>query len=85
MADACPFCTLPPERILAAHGPVVVVADGFPVSPGHSLVIPRRHIASLWEASPEERTAVWAALDARRATLDRTLDPPPDGYNVGAA
>ena len=43
---SCPFCALPAERILILADEALVIRDAFPVSPGHSLVIPRRHIGS---------------------------------------
>ncbi len=77
----CPFCTLPRERILDEDELTVIIRDGFPVSPGHTLVIPRRHVVSLAEASAAEWTAIGEALGRARAGLDRELRP--DGYNVG--
>ncbi len=46
-----------PSRIIAANSHILAVRDAFPVSPGHTLVIARRHIASLFEAIREERGA----------------------------
>ena len=40
----CPFCTLPPERILHRNSSGVVIRDGYPISAGHSLIIPHLHI-----------------------------------------
>lgn len=40
----CPFCSLPPERIVAENEHSIWTYDGFPVSPGHSLIIPKRHV-----------------------------------------
>lgn len=48
----CPFCTLPEMRILGSNAHAVWIRDGFPVSPGHSLVIPKRHLASFFDATP---------------------------------
>ena len=77
----CPFCTLPRQRILDEDELTVTIRDGYPVSPGHTLAIPRRHVISLSEASAAEWTAIGAALARARAGLDRELHP--DGYNVG--
>jgi len=30
----------------------LVIRDGFPISPGHTLVIPRRHVGSFFESAP---------------------------------
>ena len=55
--------------------------DAFPVSPGHSLVVPRRHIASVADATADEFAAIWSLLSAVRAGIDREMRP--DGYNLG--
>ena len=41
---SCPFRALPAERILILADEALVIRDAFPVSPGHTLVVPRRHI-----------------------------------------
>jgi diadenosine tetraphosphate (Ap4A) HIT family hydrolase len=51
------------------------------VSPGHALVIPRRHVATWFDASLEEKAELLAAVDAARAAIERTNSP--DGYNIG--
>lgn len=83
MAAPCPFCALPQNRIVHATELVLAIRDAYPVTPGHTLVVPRRHIASYFEASPTEAAALWEAVAAVKAELDRTLRPAPDGYNVG--
>lgn len=77
----CPFCTLPGERIVVANLHGVVIRDAFPVSPGHTLVIPRRHMASFFELEPGERDALFALLDEAKRHLDRELKPV--AYNIG--
>jgi diadenosine tetraphosphate (Ap4A) HIT family hydrolase len=81
VTHACPFCTLPPERIIDTNGAGIVIADGFPVSPGHTLVIPHRHIASFFELDVVERDGLLALLDRAKNRLD--LDLHPTGYNIG--
>jgi diadenosine tetraphosphate (Ap4A) HIT family hydrolase len=53
----CPFCILSSERVWLANDHAVAFRDGFPISPGHTLVIPRRHYASVFEVPPEVSTA----------------------------
>ncbi len=77
----CPFCHLPADRILDDNAHAVAVADAYPVSPGHTLVIPKRHRASFFELSMDEITAVYELLRRMKARLDGTLKPA--GYNVG--
>lgn len=58
-----------------------VIRDAFPVSTGHTLVIPKRHIDSFFELSDEERSALLCLLDQAKAGLDAELQP--DAYNIG--
>lgn len=81
IASECPFCTLPSARIVHANDLAVVIRDAFPVSRGHTLVLPRRHVGSFFELDSAERNAVFELLDVARGALHETLHP--DGYNVG--
>lgn len=77
----CPFCEMPPERVVAANALALAVRDLYPVAVGHSLVIPRRHVSNWWSASREEQAAINDLLDVVKTELDR--DVRPDGYNLG--
>jgi diadenosine tetraphosphate (Ap4A) HIT family hydrolase len=77
----CPFCTLPASRVIAADALALVLRDGYPVWSGHTLIVPRRHVASLADATGDEMRSIWALLADARRELDATLRP--DGYNVG--
>ena len=78
---SCPFCALPAERILILADEALVIRDAFPVSPGHTLVIPRRHIGSFFELSDAERTCMVELLAKAKAELDLSFQP--DGFNIG--
>lgn len=79
----CPFC----DRIagdgpfLAAADSAVAFEDGFPVSPGHTLVVPRSHVPDLFDLEADEIAAVWRLVGLMRDELAR--DRCPDGFNVG--
>ena len=79
-ADECPFCTLPPDRIVAQSALALAVRDAFPVSPGHTLIVPRRHVGSFFEVTAHERAGMLALLDAAKARLD--AEHRPDGHNL---
>ena len=81
MSTVCPFCSLEEERILASNELAVVILDGFPVSPGHMLVVPKRHVASWFETTPEEQRAVLDLLGVAKQRLDGERSPA--GYNIG--
>jgi diadenosine tetraphosphate (Ap4A) HIT family hydrolase len=77
----CPFCTLKKSRILAESEFAAALIDAFPVTEGHTLVVPKRHVASVFDLSDEEQAAVWKLVAQVRATLTAQLKP--DGFNVG--
>ena len=77
----CPFCELPDERCFYSAELVRAVWDRFPVSPGHALVVPRRHVASFFDATAEERGALLGAVERVRAEIEKQHAP--DGYNIG--
>lgn len=85
MKDGCPFCeiasTLGHARIIAENGSAFVIRDGFPVSPGHTLVIPKRHVASFFEVTEQEQSDLMALLRQAQAVLREELMP--DAFNVG--
>ena len=62
------------------HG--CVIRDAYPVTPGHTLVIPNRHVGSFFELCPEERIALFVLLDQAKDDLEAAGDKP-DGYNIG--
>lgn len=77
----CPFCTLPESRALFRNSAAVAVRDAYPVTQGHTLVIPLRHFASFFEATAQERDAMLALLDEAKLQLQSEFSPA--GYNIG--
>ncbi|MEI8083517.1 MAG: HIT family protein, partial [Actinomycetes bacterium] len=75
------FADIPEQFWVASNDLAFAVRDRFPVSPGHTLVIPRRIVADWWQATPSERQALLELLDEIKADLDREFTPA--GYNVG--
>ena len=79
--NGCPFCNLPQERIILQNDLAFVVRDGFPVSPGHALIIPKRHVGSFFEVTSLERDCLLRLLDEAKTALDTEFHP--TGYNIG--
>ena len=78
----CPFCNPDSNRIFYDADPVILcIWDGFPVSPGHALIIPRRHIASWFEATPQEQASLIKAIDITKQAIEQQHEP--DGFNIG--
>ncbi|MHC4862346.1 MAG: HIT family protein, partial [Planctomycetota bacterium] len=66
---SCPFCAPAPDRILLARPTCIAIGDAYPLTPGHVLVIPRRHVASIFALSDEEQGALWSAVREARTML----------------
>ncbi|MDP8961675.1 MAG: HIT family protein [Actinomycetota bacterium] len=81
MPDSCVFCQridagdLSAENDLAAAFP-----DEHPVSPGHMLIVPKRHEPDLFALTDEQQDAVWALLRRVHSRLER--DKAPAAYRV---
>jgi len=52
----CIFCK-PQREILARNESAIAVFDTYPVSPGHALVLPLRHVATIWDLNAGESDA----------------------------
>jgi diadenosine tetraphosphate (Ap4A) HIT family hydrolase len=76
-----PFLERPESDWIASNALAFAIFDGFPVSPGHALIIPKRLVATWFEATPDEQQALMALVETVKARLDR--DYQPDGYNIG--
>ena len=79
--NECPFCSLPTDRLISESDYTLTIRDGFPVSQGHTLIIPKRHVQSFFELQAIEKAAVLQALDEAKEALNKEFSP--DGYNIG--
>lgn len=78
----CLFCRLLQEPATCRLGSVVMIEDAYPVTPGHHLILPSRHVPDIFSMTSEERA------DADRAVMwlhDQLMkaDPTIAGFNVG--
>lgn len=80
--NSCPFCNLDPSReIIAESSLAFAIYDKYPVSKGHTLIIPKRHCPGYFELTAEEQEACWLMVNELQAFLTKKYDP--DGFNVG--
>ena len=77
--DSCPFCRI--QDIVLENRLAVAFYDKYPVSPGHLLIIPRRHVADYFDATRDELQAISDLIKQGKVLLDRERQP--DGYNIG--
>jgi len=84
MAD-CPFCEIinsrSHSRIEIQNEHAVVIRDGFPITQGHTLIIPKRHVGSFFDITAQEHRAMFALLDQEKQNLDKRYQAP--AYNIG--
>jgi diadenosine tetraphosphate (Ap4A) HIT family hydrolase len=78
---SCPFCPPAPARVVASDAYALAYRDSYPVSPGHTLLIPHRHVGSFFDTTQAERESLLRLLDQAKAALDAEFHP--DGYNIG--
>lgn len=78
----CPFCHLGSEReLIFESATVYAMFDKFPVSSGHTLIIPKKHCADYFELSFKEQSDCWLLLNDAKDILNDRFKP--DGFNVG--
>ena len=70
-----PILYTPPELIIHTSEHGVVIRDGFSVSPGHTLIIPKRHLASFFILSAEEKTDLMALLGTAKDQVEKEFKP----------
>ena len=81
MVQACPFCDLARSRIYLANDVAVAFPDAYPVSDGHTLVVPRLHVVSLFDLAGADQVELWKLVALVRSKLLSELKP--DGFNIG--
>lgn len=81
----CPFCEIAfsddPSRHVLSNSTAFAIYDKYPVSPGHALIIPRRHVGSFFETTPDERADLLTLLDSMRRVVIETFEPA--AFNIG--
>jgi len=77
----CPFCDPARGSVFWRGRLVLGLWDSFPVSPGHALLVTRRHVADWFSASSDERRALIDDLEVARAVIQAGHSP--DGFNIG--
>lgn len=77
----CIFCNISSERIIAESDLCFAIQDGFPVSQGHTLIVPKRHVANYFDLTEDEIIAMQKMLKEIKTNIDKKFRP--DGYNIG--
>ena len=80
-AADCPFCAPPTTRLVEERAAAFAFEDRYPVTEGHTLVIPRRCEASIFDLPASEWADLWDLVTHIRNRL--MARPGVDGVNVG--
>jgi len=80
-AHPCPFRAPAPSAVILQTDNCRVLWDGYPVSPGHALIVPKEHIPDWFAASPEMQNELSSLIAVTKAEIEKQHQP--DGYNVG--
>lgn len=77
--NPCVFCCC--REFVSENKLAFAIYDKYPVSPGHMLIIPKRHVSSFFETTAEEEVALLDLLAECREVLIHERQP--DGFNIG--
>ncbi len=77
----CPFCVNSREDVIPKSHHAVAIRDRYPVSRGHTLVVPKDHVKSLFDLSSEAQADLWHLVAKVRSDLQSKHNP--DGFNIG--
>lgn len=77
----CPFCDPPADRIWIGRELTIATPDMYPAAEGHTLVLPRRHVETVFQLADDEWEELWDLLAEVREELLSTYRP--DGFTIG--
>ena len=77
----CPFCTIEESLVVAQNATAIAFRDAYPVADGHTLVIPREHVSSIFDLSEAKQSQLWQLVAQVRAALAKQLTA--DSFNIG--
>lgn len=82
LSNSCPFCKLNSKvELVCETATAVAFFDGYPVSKGHTLIIPKHHVTNYFDLSDEEQQDLWQMVNHCKTILEKQFHP--DGFNVG--
>ena len=79
--NECVFSHVPDERVVHESINWLVIRDGYPVSPGHTLILPQRHIKDYFDINTSEHAELPSVIDSVKSQLDKEFSP--SAYNIG--
>jgi ATP adenylyltransferase len=81
-SNECHFCDLTEDRVINETETCLVIHDLYPVTPLHTLIITKRHVASYFDLSDQERQELQNLLDEHQQLINEE-DETVSGFNIG--
>ena len=80
----CLFCELPEEKfeVIDENELCMTLRDNYPVTEGHCLIIPRRHVENYFGMNPQEVADATSLMHRARERL-QAEDGSISGFNIG--
>ena len=79
MPSDCIFCR---KVDLIHEGELTFISqDKYPVSPGHALIAPKRHVPNYFDCTKHELTELWNSVNLAKQIIEKNHTP--DSYNIG--
>ena len=81
--SACTFCSISPDRTLLSTDIAVAIPHPEPITPGHTVVVSRRHVSEFFELDVEEQQIMWQIVGAVQQAIMKAA--PVEGFSIGFA
>ena len=85
MDDACPFCEVAnvdrKNRVVLRNQTAIAFRDGYPISEGHTLIVPVRHVSSFFDIFDQEHKDLFELLKESKLTLEKEFGT--SSFNIG--
>lgn len=78
MEKDCPFCK--EQNSIIENSFAKAFYDNYPISPGHLLIVPKRHVSSWFDLTTNEKLAI---LEITQKLYELEKETKIDGYNIG--
>lgn len=80
-ASECVFCNVAPNQVVTDDRHSLAFLDRYPITAGHTLVVPKRHVESIFDLPQNELSSVWRLVGEVREQLKAEFQP--DAFTVG--
>lgn len=79
MSSNCIFCRK--VDLVYESDLTFISQDRYPVSPGHTLIVPKRHVPNYFDCTKHEVTELWDSVNLAKEMIEKNYKP--DSYNIG--